>query len=77
MRDVIDEFRAALHGRNINPPDEIIADGYIHRCNAEGLRRAALEMLRAGLTDHDVAGVLRLDVAGVRRLVGEYQGCDE
>ena len=77
MRVVIDEFRTALHGRNINPPAEIIADRYIHRCNPGGLHSAELEMLRAGLTDHDVAAVLRLDVAGVRRLIGECQGCDE
>lgn len=42
----------------------------------EGLRDAALEMLRNGLTDHDVAHVLQLDVNGVRRLVGECIGCE-
>lgn len=43
---------------------------------AEGLRAAALEMLRSGLTDHDVAHVLRLDVNAVRRLIGACPGCE-
>ncbi|HUX73797.1 MAG TPA: AAA family ATPase [Steroidobacteraceae bacterium] len=31
-----DEFRAAMAERQIVPPQEIIADGKIHRCDAEG-----------------------------------------
>lgn len=44
---------------------------------AEGLRDAALEMLRSGLTDHDAAHVLRLDVNALRRLIGACPGCSE
>ena len=37
MLEPVDQFRAALAGRGILPKDgEIIADGRIHRCNAEG-----------------------------------------
>ena len=32
----LDQFRAALVGRGIVPPANIIADGRIHRCDAEG-----------------------------------------
>jgi len=32
----IDQFRAALAARSIIPPLEIIADGVLHRCDAEG-----------------------------------------
>jgi hypothetical protein len=42
----------------------------------EGLLHAAREMLRNGLTDHDVAHVLRLDVQQIRRLIGECPGCE-
>ena len=43
--------------------------------DAAGIRAAALEMLRSGLTDHDVGHVLRLDANAVRRLVGECTEC--
>jgi len=33
---VIDQFRLALQGRAIAPPPKIIADGKLHRCDAEG-----------------------------------------
>lgn len=36
MPDAIEQFRAALAGRGILPKGEIIADGRIHRCDAEG-----------------------------------------
>jgi len=35
---VLDRFRAALIARNIIPPDPIVADGQLHRCNAAGAR---------------------------------------
>ena len=34
--EVLDRFRAALIARDIVPPDLIIADGQLHRCNAAG-----------------------------------------
>lgn len=34
--DIIDRFRAALAARDIVPPERIIADGDIHRCDAVG-----------------------------------------
>ena len=34
--EVIDRFRAALSARDIVPPESIIADGSIHRCDAAG-----------------------------------------
>jgi len=34
--DVIEHFRAALIGRGIIPPQQIIADGNLHRCDCEG-----------------------------------------
>jgi phage/plasmid primase-like uncharacterized protein len=34
--EVIDRFRAALAARGIVPPECIIADGSIHRCDAAG-----------------------------------------
>ena len=34
--EVIDRFRAALAARDIVPPERIIADGSIHRCDAAG-----------------------------------------
>ena len=34
--EVIDRFRAALAARDIVPPESIIADGSIHRCDAVG-----------------------------------------
>ena len=34
--EVIDQFRAALAARDIVPPESIIADGSIHRCDAAG-----------------------------------------
>ena len=36
MTDPIEQFREALVRRGIIVPDEIIADGRIHRCNADG-----------------------------------------
>ncbi len=36
--EVLDQFRAALIAREIVPPDSIIADGRLHRCNAAGAR---------------------------------------
>lgn len=36
--EVFDRFRAALIARDIVPPDPIIADGQLHRCNAAGPR---------------------------------------
>jgi putative DNA primase/helicase len=36
--EVLDQFRAALIAREIVPPDSIIADGRLHRCNATGAR---------------------------------------
>ena len=38
MNDPIQQFRAAMTGRGIVPPDEILADGKLHRCDAEGRR---------------------------------------
>ena len=37
MNDPIQQFRDAMVGRGIVPPDDIIADGKLHRCDAEGL----------------------------------------
>ncbi len=34
--DPIQQFRQALSARGIMPPDEVIADGRIHRCDVEG-----------------------------------------
>lgn len=34
--EVIDRFRAALAAHDIVPPESIIADGSIHRCDAAG-----------------------------------------
>ena len=34
--EVIERFRAALIARDIVPPQSIIADGSIHRCDAAG-----------------------------------------
>jgi len=34
--EVIEQFRAALAARDIVPPESIIADGSIHRCDAAG-----------------------------------------
>jgi putative DNA primase/helicase len=34
--DVMNQFRLALASRQIVPPVELMADGKIHRCNAEG-----------------------------------------
>jgi putative DNA primase/helicase len=36
--EVLDRFRAALIARDIVPPDPIIADGRLHRCNSAGAR---------------------------------------
>jgi hypothetical protein len=37
MLEPVEQFRAALAGRGILPKDgEVIADGRIHRCDAEG-----------------------------------------
>jgi putative DNA primase/helicase len=36
MNDALQQFRGALIGRGIVPPDEIVADGQLHRCDAEG-----------------------------------------
>lgn len=36
MPDSVDQFRAALAGRGILPKGEVIADGRLHRCDAEG-----------------------------------------
>jgi putative DNA primase/helicase len=36
MNDALQQFRDALIERGIVPPDEIIADGQLHRCDAEG-----------------------------------------
>ena len=36
--EVVDQFRAALIARDIVPPDPIIADGRLHRCDAAGAR---------------------------------------
>ncbi|MCZ4315639.1 hypothetical protein O4H66_19720 [Comamonadaceae bacterium G21597-S1] len=36
--EVLDQFRAALIARGIVPPDPIIADGRLQRCNALGAR---------------------------------------
>jgi putative DNA primase/helicase len=34
--EVLDRFRAALVARDIVPPDPIVADGWLHRCDAAG-----------------------------------------
>jgi len=34
--EILDQFRRALQGRDILPPREILADGRMHRCDAEG-----------------------------------------
>jgi putative DNA primase/helicase len=36
MLDAVGQFREALQARGLIPPVEILADGEIHRCNAEG-----------------------------------------
>jgi putative DNA primase/helicase len=36
MSDAISQFREALTARGIVPPDELIADGVIHRCDVDG-----------------------------------------
>jgi uncharacterized protein (DUF927 family)/phage/plasmid primase-like uncharacterized protein len=36
MSDAIQKFREALAGRGIVPPADLLADGTIHRCDAEG-----------------------------------------
>lgn len=36
MRDPIEQFRAAMAARGLIPPTDLIADGRIHRCDAEG-----------------------------------------
>ncbi len=36
LHEVLDQFRRALQGRDILPPAEILADGRLHRCDAEG-----------------------------------------
>jgi putative DNA primase/helicase len=36
MLDPLKHFREALASRNIIPPDNLVADGRIHRCNTEG-----------------------------------------
>jgi uncharacterized protein (DUF927 family)/phage/plasmid primase-like uncharacterized protein len=36
MSDPMQQFRDALAGRNIVPPTELLADGNLHRCDAEG-----------------------------------------
>jgi putative DNA primase/helicase len=36
MNDPVQRFREALAGRGILPPDNLIADGTIHRCDTEG-----------------------------------------
>ena len=36
MSDALHQFRSALIARGIVPPDEIITDGRIHRCDTEG-----------------------------------------
>ena len=35
MSDPLQQFREALAGRGIVPPDELIADGQIHRCDVK------------------------------------------
>lgn len=36
MRDPVEQFRAAMAARGLVPPTDLIADGRIHRCDAEG-----------------------------------------
>ena len=36
--DALDQFRAALIARGIVPPEPIVANGRLHRCNAQGPR---------------------------------------
>lgn len=36
MSDAFQQFRDALAGRGIIPPADLLADGIIHRCDAEG-----------------------------------------
>lgn len=38
MTEPLEQFRLALAGRNIIPPADLIADGKLHRCDAEGRR---------------------------------------
>jgi hypothetical protein len=38
MTDPLSQFRAALASRGICPPEEIIPDGLIHRCDVEEKR---------------------------------------
>ena len=35
---ILDQFRAALASRTIIPPEPIVADGRLHRCDASGPR---------------------------------------
>ena len=37
--EVHEQFKEALRGRSIVPPDEVIADGELHRCGTEGRDR--------------------------------------
>ena len=39
MRDAIAQFRDALSARDIIAPDDLIADGRMHRCDVEGGKR--------------------------------------
>ncbi|MDM0077469.1 DUF3987 domain-containing protein [Variovorax sp. J2P1-59] len=50
MIDPIQQFRAALASRDIIPPDDILADGELHRCDAKGKNG-----------QHDAVYVLHLD----------------
>ncbi len=36
MRDAIEQFKAAMVARNLIPPTDLVADGAIRRCDAEG-----------------------------------------
>lgn len=36
LAQVLDQFRAAMHGAGLSPPDEITADGKLHRWRVEG-----------------------------------------
>ena len=39
MRDAIEQFRNALRGRGILVPDDLQADGLLHRCDVDGGKR--------------------------------------
>lgn len=44
--------------------------------DADGIRIAAMELARNGLSDHDIGHVLKLDVNSIRQLLGRCGDCE-